>query len=103
MIIACTSMSGNNTRKTSYISTHEFSVSKACKVNIKPPRAPLIKEVIWSPPSRPWIKINTDDASVKNLVKAAVGGIFRNEDGMCLDCFAQFLGDGNAIFAELSL
>jgi len=71
MIIAYTSMSGSNTRKTSYISMHEFSILKAYKAYIKPFRASLIKEVIRYPPSRSWIKINTDGALIKNPVRAA--------------------------------
>ena len=39
---------------------------------------------------------------MKNPVKASIGGIFRNNEGCCVGCFAQRLGDGNALVAELS-
>ena len=81
---------------------HEFSILKSCKVNIKPPRAPIIKEVIWPPSTISWIKINIDGAFVKYPNRALTGGIFRNHEGICVGCFAQFLGEGNALFAELS-
>ena len=80
----------------------EFSILKACNVSVKPPRAPIIREVVWTPPISPRIKINTDGACVKNPVKASTGGIFRNNEGCCVGCFAQSLGDGNALVAELS-
>ena len=102
MVIASASISGNHTKQTSRINMFEFSVMKACRVNIKPPNAPVIKEVMWYPPITSWIKINTDGASVKNSIRASAGGIFRDEQGSCLGCFAQFLGTGDALFAELS-
>ena len=79
----------------------EFSILKACKVNIKPPRASLIKEVIWAPPMLSWVKVNIDGASIKNPTRAATGGIFRNYEGVCLGGFSQFLGDANVLYAEL--
>jgi len=71
-------------------------------VNIKPPKAPIIKEIIWLPPLQSWIKINTDGASTKNSIKASAGGIFRNSEGVFLGCFAKFLWRENALFAELT-
>lgn len=97
LIIAKVALSGNNTVKSSSISMQEFSILKACNVSVKPPRAPIIREVVWTPPLSPWIKINTDGACVKNPVKASIGGIFRNNEGCCVGCFAQSLGDGNAL------
>lgn len=70
LIIAKVSNAGNNTKKTARGDMLEFSNLKACKVNIKPPKAPTIKEVIWSPPLPTWIKVNKDGTSTKNLVKA---------------------------------
>jgi len=102
MIIAKVSLSSNNTNKAAARDMLEFTIMKACKVNINPPKAPIIKEVIWSPPPHTWVKINTDGASAKNPIKASAGGIFRNSEGVFLGCFAQFLGSENALFAELS-
>jgi len=50
LIISKVSLSGNLTSKTTLMSIQEFSIIKACSVNIKPPKAPTIKEVIWCPP-----------------------------------------------------
>jgi ribonuclease HI len=101
LIIAKTSIAGNNTKQTARGDMLEFRILKACNVNIKPPRAPTIKEVIWSPPLASWIKVNTDGASTKNPVKASAGGIFRNSVGECIGCFYQFLGSKDALHAEL--
>jgi len=102
MVITSASISGNHTKQTSRINMLEFSIMKACRVNIKPPKAPIIREVMWSPPITSWIKINTYGAYVKNPIRASAGGIFRDEHCACLGCFAQFLGVGDALFAELS-
>jgi hypothetical protein len=80
MIIARASISGNNTKQTSRSNMHEFSIMKACKVDIRPPRAPVIKKVVLSPPITPWIKVNTYGASIQNPIRASTGGIFRNEE-----------------------
>jgi len=101
LIISKVSLSGNLTSKTAASNMLEFTILKACKVNIKPPRASLIKEVIWAPPMHSWVKVNTDGASVKNPTRAAPGGIFRNSDGVSLGGFSKFLGDANALYAEL--
>ena len=101
IIVAKTSIAGNNTKQTARGGMLEFTILKACKVNIKPPRAPIIKEVIWSPHLASWFKVNTDGASTKNPVKASTGGIFRNSEGECIGCFSQFLGNKDALHAEL--
>jgi hypothetical protein len=67
LIIAQTSIAGNNTNKSARGDMREFSILKACKVTIRPPRAPNIKEVIWSPPMVSWIKVNTDGAAQRIL------------------------------------
>ena len=53
------------------------------------------------PPAPSWIKINTDGASITNPLRAVAAGIFRNSEGACIGGFSQFLGYGNALFAEL--
>lgn len=80
---------------------YEFTIFKACKVNIHPPKAPIIKEVIWTPPIQNWMKVNTDSAAVKNPDRAAAEGIFRDHNRVCSGCFAQFIGPGDALVAEL--
>jgi ribonuclease HI len=69
-------------------------------MKIKPPKAPIIKEVIRSPPINDWIKCNTDSSSTLNT--SACGGIFRNSNSVFLACFAENLGGGIAFVAELS-
>jgi hypothetical protein len=101
LIIAQTSIAGNNSKTTYRGDMHEFSFLKACKVKIRPPRAPTIKEVTWAPPLTFWIKANTDGASTKNPCKASAGGIFRNSESVCIGCFFQLLGPKNALYAEL--
>jgi len=83
IIISKVSLSGNLTTKSAAVNMQEFIIMKSCKVNIRPPKAPAIKEVIWTPPMHSWIKINTDGAAIKKPTRAAAGGIFRNSDGIC--------------------
>ena len=99
LIISKVSLSGNLTSKTAASNMLEFTILKACKVNIKPPRPSLTKEVIWAPPLSSWVKVNTDGASIPT--RATAGGIFRNSEGVCLGGFSQFLGDANTLHAEL--
>jgi len=92
-------LSGNKTKLAASINMREFSVLKAFKVDIHPPKAPFIKEVIWVSPPWHWIKCNTSGASINNFTTA--GGIFKKCDSVFLTCFAQRLGVGNALFVEL--
>jgi len=69
-------------------------------VDIYPPKAPKILEVLWYPPPFQWIKCNTDGSS--NLQSSSCGGIFRNKDTDFLLCFAENTGQESAFFAELS-
>lgn len=101
MIISQVSLSGNLASKTAAANIFEFTIMKACKVNIKPPKVVIVKEVIWAPPMNCWVKVNTDGTSVKNPTRAAAGGIFRNSNGACLGGFSQFLGNANALYTEL--
>lgn len=101
MIIAQTSLAGNITKEVYRGDMQEFRILKTFKVNIKPPRAPIIKEVIWAPPMTTWIKANTDGAATKHPNRAAAGGIFRNSESICIGCFTQSLGEQNALYAEL--
>jgi len=79
----------------------EFNILKACKVNIKPPTAPSIKEVIWFPPLASWVKVNIDGASIKNSARASASGIFRDFEGVYIGCFSQFLGNKDDLHVEL--
>lgn len=79
----------------------EFVFLKALKINIHPPKATITKEVIWHPPLTSWLKVNTDGAVLKNPIKAACGGIFRNSFGFTVGCFAQKLDTESAFIAEI--
>jgi len=65
LIISRNAISGNNTNKTSVVDITEFVILKALKINIHPPRAPIIKEEIWLPPLANWLKVNTNGAVTK--------------------------------------
>jgi ribonuclease HI len=80
----------------------DFIILKHFSIKVHPPNAPLIKEVIWSPPYQNWTKCNTDGASISNQMQSSCGGIFRNSDADCMGCFASNLGPGSAIMAEFS-
>lgn len=73
IIITSTALSGNNTNKTSAVDMTEFRILKALKINIHPPKAPSIKEVLWHPPIFNWLKVNTDGAVTKTPLKLVVG------------------------------
>ena len=91
-IIASTSLSGNNTNKTSNKSVRD--VLKAFRISIHHPRAPTITEVLWT-------KCNTDGASLGNPGTSSCGGIFRDFEGNCKGCFAEYLGLRTSYQAEL--
>jgi ribonuclease HI len=79
----------------------EFTILKVFRIQVHPPKAPSVKEVFWSPPLHPWIKVNTDGAATKNPLIASAGGIFRDHNGLSLGCFSQNLSPLNAFSAEL--
>ena len=79
----------------------EFVILKAFRISIHPPKAPIIKEVVWHPPVVNWLKVNTDGAVTKSPHKAACGGIFRSSKGFTRGCFAQNLSTDSAFVAEI--
>ncbi|GAU50508.1 hypothetical protein TSUD_234280 [Trifolium subterraneum] len=101
MIIANTSMSGNNSKKTSSNSIRDFIVLKKFNVIIHHPKAPVLKEILWQPPLFCWTKCNIDGASKGNPGLAGCGGIFRNHVADMLYCFAEPLGIVSSYHAEL--
>jgi len=101
LIIANTSLSGNNTCKTSINSIRDFTILKHFKVTIRHPRAPIIKEVLWNPPLLKWTKCNTDGASNGNPGNSSCGGIFRSHGAEFMSCFSEPLGITSSYQAEL--
>ncbi|KAI5424642.1 hypothetical protein KIW84_030724 [Lathyrus oleraceus] len=87
-IMSQTKMVRNNDVNHSSISISYFVLIKAFGVKIPPPRAPNIKEVIWSPPSRGWFKCNCDGAYSPDTNDSGCGDIFRNNYGDFLLAFA---------------
>jgi hypothetical protein len=72
----------------------EFVILKVLRINIHPPKAPVIKEVIWHPPIVNWLKVNTDGAVTKSPQKAS-------SEGFKKGCFAQSLSTDSAFVAEM--
>jgi hypothetical protein len=100
MISANVSLSGNKTNKTINSSMRDFTILKNFRINLHPPKAPIIKEVFWQPPLFNWIKGNTDGAANSSI--AAYGGLFRNHLADFMGGFAENIGNKSAFFAELS-
>lgn len=101
LIIASTSLSGNNTCKTSSNSIRDFSFLKMFRISIHHSRPNILKEVLWNPPLLTWLKCNIDGASCGNPGNASCGGIFRNHNADFVYGFAEPLGITNAYVAEL--
>jgi hypothetical protein len=101
MIKANVTLSGNNSRKVSSNSIRDFVLLKQFNVCIHHSSIPLIKEVIWSPPSFLWIKCNVDGAAKGNPGIAGCGGVFRNHRADLIHCFAVPLGITSSTHAEL--
>jgi ribonuclease HI len=101
MIIASTSMAGNNTKKCSSNSMRDFTLLKKFNVNIHRPRAPYSRDILWNPPLLNWVKCNTDGASIGNPGTASCGGVFRDSNADFLLAFAEPLGFASSYLAEL--
>jgi len=48
-----------------------------------------------------WIKATTNGVATKHPNRAAVGGIFRNFESICIGCFTQSLGKQNTLYTKL--
>ncbi|KAL0309420.1 UNVERIFIED_CONTAM: putative ribonuclease H protein [Sesamum radiatum] len=56
-------------------------------------------KVTWNKPERGWIKINTDGASKGNPGLAGAGGIARDEKGMAIFAYYEFIGEATNMYA----
>lgn len=101
LIIANVSLSGNFTKLVTSPSIRDFTILKSFNVNTHHPNAPKIIEVIWSPPILHWTKCNTDGSALGSPGQSSCAGIFRNNHGESLGCFAANLGISNSFYAEL--
>jgi ribonuclease HI len=101
MIIASTSLTGNNTSKSSSNSMRDFTFLKQFSINIHHPRVPYSREILWHPPLLNWVKCNTDGASNGNPGIASCGGVFRDSNADFLFAFAEPLGIASSYSTEL--
>jgi ribonuclease HI len=102
LIIANTSLTGNNTKKISSNSIRDFSFLKLFRISIHHSRAPVLKEVLWQPPLLNWHKCNIDGASTGNPGNASCGGVFRDHASDFIYAFAEPLGIASSFVAEIS-
>jgi hypothetical protein len=101
LIIATTSLSGNNTIKTSTNSIRDFSFLKMFRISIHHSRPSIMREVLWIPPMMNWLMCNIDGASCGNPGNASCDGVFRNHEAEFVYGFAEPLGVRTAFVAEL--
>jgi ribonuclease HI len=57
-------------------------------------------DVMWKKPDDCWIRLNTDEAS-KRDISTGSGGLFRNVEGKWISGFSRNLGRCNAYLEEL--
>ncbi|XP_019425135.1 PREDICTED: uncharacterized protein LOC109334017 [Lupinus angustifolius] len=91
-IITTTSLSASYSKVSSKPSLIDLCILKDFKVAINYPKAPSILEVIWQPPTRNTIKVNTDGAARGYPGHAGGGAIFRDHSGQCIACMADYYG-----------
>ena len=101
-IINGVSLSARNSKLLASSSMLEFTFLKAFNCKINPPKHNIIKEVIWHPPISNWIKCICDGAASGSTGLSSCGGMFRDNQGLFLGGFAEGLGIGNSLIAELS-
>jgi ribonuclease HI len=98
-IVANVMLSGNHTNSLASASIRDFTILKAFKVNLNPPKPSFLREVIWQPPPPQWIKCNIDGAFTSSA--AACAGLFRNSSADFICGFASRLNTSSAFSAEL--
>ncbi|GAU28119.1 hypothetical protein TSUD_295560 [Trifolium subterraneum] len=101
MIIANTSLTGNNTCKPSSNSIRDFTFLKMFRICIHHPKVPILKEILWQPPLVNWFKCNIDGASCGNPGNASCGGIFTDSNANFIYAVSEPLGVAFSYFAEL--
>ncbi|XP_019433863.1 PREDICTED: uncharacterized protein LOC109340594 [Lupinus angustifolius] len=91
MIKRDTTLTGNLSTLAANPTLFEFSMDRRfnCSPHYNP--APTITEVRWLPPPQGWIKVNSDGAAHGYPGHAGGGGIFRDNNGDMLGCFATYL------------
>ncbi|KAK9000846.1 hypothetical protein V6N11_081330 [Hibiscus sabdariffa] len=61
----------------------------------------VLRNRTWEIPPRGFLKLNVDGAMVSNGSKGGIGGIVRNNLGVCLVSFSRSIGPGPPVLAEL--
>jgi len=74
-ILASVILVGNYTKLIASSSMRDFEIIKKFNINIDPPKAPTIKEIIWHPLILNWIKCNTPVAFTSSA--SSCEGMFR--------------------------
>ncbi|GAU44836.1 hypothetical protein TSUD_280370 [Trifolium subterraneum] len=98
-IVVNVMLSGNHTNSLASASIRDFTILKAFKVNLNPPKPSFLREVIWQPPPPQWIKCNIGGAFTSSA--AACAGLFRNSSADFICGFASRLNTSSAFSAEL--
>ncbi|XP_058742585.1 uncharacterized protein LOC131615070 [Vicia villosa] len=99
-IAARASLVGSLTKRKANNSIQSFSLLKAFDIAISPRSPSNCLEVLWCPPSRGWVKCNTDGVASGSPLFAACGGIFRDEEANHIISFAAYIGLGSPVVAE---
>jgi hypothetical protein len=99
MIISNTSLTGNNTTKSSSSSIRDFVLLKLFSISIHQPKESYLIEVCRQPPLTDWLKCNINGAAVGYPGNASCGGVFRNDSAEFIFGFAEPLGLTTSSFA----
>ncbi|XP_019431643.1 PREDICTED: uncharacterized protein LOC109338785 [Lupinus angustifolius] len=100
MIKRDTSLTGSLSTMAANTNLFEFSTTPRFNCSPHYTLAHAITKVRWLPPSQGWIKINSDGAAHGYPGHAGGGGIFRDNNGDMLGCFATYLHIQDYLFAE---
>lgn len=95
-----TMFSDNKVPNLTSILIADFALIKAFGVQIRPPRAPNITEVLWSPPNLGWVKGNCDNFYCHNTNVNGCGCIFKDTNGDFSLAFIEKLHIGSLFTAE---
>lgn len=93
---------GNHTSKMSNSSIYSFTILKKFDIQIHPRKPLKTNDTLWHPPSQGWIKCNIFGVARGTPIVCACGGIFRNDQGLHVGSFCNYLGFGTTSMAEFS-
>ena len=82
-------LTGSNTKATTSSSMVDFKILKVFNIVVRPPSAPVIKEVFWLPLPIGWAKCSCCDAYQHNSLSIDCSGIFRDHLGNYILTFAK--------------